>query len=269
MKFKDNQGETISRVERYANAHLFPLYHENKSPFLSKMALQLGVTPSDASIFDTFIRRVVDITTLSNEKNCLLYVDAEQSYMQRGLDSIAHQLTHRFNRGTKTIIMNGYQQYLKRMTRVVPLEIEASKRLGFNLGIKLIRGAYMNEERTLATQGGYESPVHETIENTHNCYNTNLKLLISNIKANDRMFLGSHNLESIELIRGLIKAHDLNDGRVSMAQLKGFSDQITGSLANEGFQVYKYLPYGPTDTVMPYLVRRGQESRQVLREQQF
>lgn len=115
LKFKDNQTDNISKVERYANAHLFPLYQENKDPFLIKIALELGVTPSDLGVFDTFIRRVLDITTLSHEKNCLLYVDAEQSYMQRGLDSIAHQLTHRFNRGDKVIIMNGYQQYLKRM----------------------------------------------------------------------------------------------------------------------------------------------------------
>jgi proline dehydrogenase len=140
------------------------------------------VTSSDFTTYDTFIRRVLDITTLSFEKNCLLYVDAEQSYMQRGLDSIAHQLTHRFNRGDKVIIMNGYQQYLKRMIKVVPLEIEASERLGFNLGIKLIRGAYMNEERTLAQQGSYESPVHETIEDTHKCYNGNLKLISSSLK---------------------------------------------------------------------------------------
>jgi proline dehydrogenase len=216
LKFKENNGETVSRVERYANAHLFPLYHEKRNPFLSKMALQLGVTPSDASIFETFIRRVLDITTLSLEKNCLLYVDAEQSYMQRGLDSIAHQLTHHFNRGTKTIIMNGFQQYLKRMSKVVPLEIEASKRLGYNLGVKLIRGAYMNEERTLARQGGYESPVHETIEDTHNCYNTNLRILTASFKPNDRIFVGSHNLESVELARQLINGNDFN-GRVSLA----------------------------------------------------
>lgn len=79
-------------------------------------------------------------------------MDAEQSYMQRLLDSIAHQLTHQFNRGDKVIIMNGFQQYLKRMERQVPLEIEAAKRLNYNLGIKLIRGAYMNEERRLARE---------------------------------------------------------------------------------------------------------------------
>jgi hypothetical protein len=104
-------------VERYANGHLFPLYAEKKHPFLVKAATTLGVTPSDLNTFDVFVRRVLDITTLSHERNCLLYVDAEQSYMQRALDSIAHQLTHRFNRGEKTIIMNGFQQYLKRMIR--------------------------------------------------------------------------------------------------------------------------------------------------------
>ena len=169
LRFSDNtttDGQ-LSRVERYANGHLFPIFSEKKNAFLTQIAASLGVTPSDMEIFDTFIRRVVDITTLAHQRNCLLYVDAEQSYMQRGLDSIAHQLTHKFNRGDKVIIMNGFQQYLKRMTRQVPLEIECSKKLGFNLGIKLIRGAYMNEERKLAAEGKYESPVHETIESTH------------------------------------------------------------------------------------------------------
>ncbi len=124
----------------------------------------------------------------------------------------------------------------------------------------------MNEERRLAQAGSYDSPVHETIEDTHSCYNTNLKLLAENLKAKDRFFIGSHNLESVDIAKNLIVKHNLNDGRVTFGQLKGFSDQITGSLANEGFKVAKYLPYGPTDTVMPYLVRRGQESRQVLRE---
>lgn len=90
------------------------------------------------------------------------------------------------------------------MNKQVPLEIEASKRLGFNLGVKLIRGAYMNEERRLAQEGGYESPVHDTIEDTHSCYNTNLKLLAENIRHKDRLFVGSHNLESVDIAKKLI-----------------------------------------------------------------
>jgi proline dehydrogenase len=131
--------------------------------------------------------------------------------MQRGLDSIAHQLTHRFNRGDKVIIMNGFQQYLKRMLRQVPLEIESSKRLGYNLGIKLIRGAYMNEERRIAKELGIESPVHETIEETHNCYNSNLRLIFESMRTKDRIFLGSHNVDTVNLAKGLIKELGLSN----------------------------------------------------------
>ncbi|TNV83788.1 hypothetical protein FGO68_gene8537 [Halteria grandinella] len=267
LKFADNNSDQISRVERYANGHLFPLFSNN--PFLKRLQLSLGVTQSDQTIFATFIRRVVDITTLSHQRNCLLYVDAEQSYIQRILDSIAHQLTHKFNRGDKVIIMNGFQQYLKRMERQVPLEIEASKKLGYNLGIKLIRGAYMSEERRLAKEQGYESPIQETIEDTHRNYNKNMALIFANLRPNDKIFLGSHNQESCELAKKLFVQHNLAHKQVNFGQLKAFSDQITGVLSAEGYNVYKYLPYGPTETVMPYLVRRGQESKQVLREQRF
>jgi proline dehydrogenase len=82
-------------------------------------------------------------------------------------------MTHELNRDRHTI-MNGYQCYLKRMAKVIPDEIELSKKMGFNLGIKLIRGAYMTEERELAAKAGKESPIWDTLEDTHKCYNTNV-----------------------------------------------------------------------------------------------
>lgn len=127
----------------------------------------------------------------------------------------------------------------------------------------------MNEERKIAREQGIESPVQETIEDTHRNYNNNLRLLMSSVGPKDRLFIGSHNNESVDIAKKLIKERALSNKQVNFGQLKGFSDQITGTLANEGFAVAKYLPYGPTDTVMPYLVRRGQESKQVLREQKF
>lgn len=87
---------------------MFPLFSDKKNPFLTKIASKLGVTPSDVNVFETFIRRVLDITNESAKNNCVMYIDAEQTYMQRGLDSIAHQLTHAFNRGDKVVIMNGF-----------------------------------------------------------------------------------------------------------------------------------------------------------------
>jgi len=89
-------------------------------------------------------------------------VDAEQSFIQYGIESFGQQMTHKHNYGDQVIIMNGYQAYTKRMADVIPMEVRASKALGFNLGVKLIRGAYMNEERMLAEEGNYESPIWDS-----------------------------------------------------------------------------------------------------------
>ena len=97
-----------------------------------------------------------------------------------------------------------------------------------------------------------------------------MRLALSHVQQHDRLFIGSHNQESVDIAKQFLRENpQLNDGRVFFGQLKGFSDQITGELAQEGFQVFKYLPYGPTEDVMPYLLRRGQESKQVVREQKF
>jgi len=128
----------------------------------------------------------------------------------------------------------------------------------------------MTEERELAKKFGMESPVHETIEDTHKSYNDCLTNIIGNMNQKSMMLIGSHNKDSIELAKQLInKSEFLTSRNIGFGQLKGFADNITVKLTREGFKVYKYLPYGPTEHVMPYLVRRGQESRQMLREQEF
>ena len=148
------------------------------------------------------------------------------------------------------------------MEKVIQMEVEASKTYNFNMGIKLIRGAYMNEERTLAEEQGRESPVWDTIEETHKCYDTSMMHIIKNMNSDDMLFIASHNTDSCELAMALSEDLGLKDKDcIRFGQLKGFSDQVTGDIASKGHQVYKYLPFGPTEQVMPYLVRRGQESR--------
>lgn len=178
-------------------------------------------------------------------------------------------MTQLFNIGDKHIVMNGFQCYLKRMTETLRNEVASSKALGFNLGVKLIRGAYMLEERALAAEQGVESPVWDTLEDTHKCYNDSMAHIIDNLEENSMLFIASHNAESVDIAKDHIVKNKFDDDRVRFGQLKGFSDQITGVIAEENFKVYKYLPYGPTEKVMPYLIRRGQESKQVLREQEF
>jgi proline dehydrogenase len=106
----------------------------------------------------------------------------------------------------------------------------------------------MNEERGLAQQGNYESPVWDTIEETHKCYNKNMEHLITNMTKDDMVFVASHNVETIELAKMLVVQKDLKASNcVRFGQLRGFSDQVTGGLAAEGFRVYKYVPFGPTE----------------------
>lgn len=134
-------------------------------------------------------------------------------------------MTHMFNQGDKAIVMNGYQCYLKRMNLVLPMEIFASKQLGFNMGLKLIRGAYMNEERELAEAGDYESPVWDTIEDTHKCYNDNMELALNSMKETDMVFVASHNADTVSIVKNILddKTKEVKD-RVKFGQLQGFSD---------------------------------------------
>ena len=115
----------------------------------------------------------------------------------------------------------------------------------------------MNEERKLAKENGLESPVWDSIDETHKCYNDCMKMAIDNVSQNGMVFVASHNQGSIEHAKKQIREKGYTDDRVRFGQLKAFSDQLTNQLAQENFKVYKYLPYGPTEKVMPYLVRRG------------
>lgn len=126
----------------------------------------------------------------------------------------------------------------------------------------------MNEERALATEQGHESPVWDDIEGTHACYNGSMTHIIEEMTERDLLFVASHNQDTCEMAMELVDERGLQE-RVRFGQLKGFSDQVTSEIGSRGFQVFKYLPFGPTEQVMPYLVRRGQESKQVVREQQF
>ena len=122
------------------------------------------------------------------------------------------------------------------MEKVIPMEVKASKSFNFNLGIKLIRGAYMNEERTLAEEQGRESPVWDTIEETHKCYDTSMMHIIKNMKHDDALFVASHNTDTCELAMALVEDLDLKDKDcVRFGQLRGFSDQVTGDIAAQGF----------------------------------
>ena len=146
------------------------------------------------------------------------------------------------------------------------MDIERSERHSYHFGAKLVRGAYMEGERALAESLGYESPIHDTIENTHNCYNDAVAYLLRQSKeSGDRkveMMLASHNQQSIEKAITVMDELDIDPqaSTICFAQLYGMSDNLTYNLGQNGFRSYKYVPYGLVGEVMPYLVRRANEN---------
>ena len=146
------------------------------------MAKKLGnLTDQDLADVDSINERMIKVSECARERNCLLYIDAEQTYLQNALDSFTQQMAFKLNRDDRVVILNTYQNYLKRMVYTVPMEIEASKFFGFNLGIKFVRGAYMMEEREIAQKDNVASPIWDEIEGTHKCYNGNVEYAIKHM----------------------------------------------------------------------------------------
>jgi proline dehydrogenase len=214
--------------------------------------------------------RVIEIMDAAVDKGTILLVDAEQTYINKALDSMTKQLQTHYHKDRPAFILNAYQSYLKASIDHVNLEIARCRRVNISCGIKLVRGAYMEEEREVAGSLNYESPVWDTVEETHKAYNTNISgILKNNEPGRDYTLVACHNVVSCEIAKEVIKDRGLGKDSVCFGQLKGFSDALTYSLADEGYNVLKYLPYGPTEFLIPYLIRRGNESKQVLREHLF
>lgn len=215
----------MTNVARYANGHLFTI-DGNRTALMTQIGQVLGdLNEDDYANLDRYYGRINQLGDVADERNCKLYVDAEQTFIQAAIESFGQQMTHKYNLGPKVVIMNGYQCYLKRMEALIPMEVRASDTLGFNLGIKLIRGAYMNEEREYAADNNLPSPVHESIEDTHACYNANVEHIVKNMKQTDMLFVASHNTDSCDIAMRLTEQRGLKDSqRVIFGQLKGFSD---------------------------------------------
>jgi proline dehydrogenase len=135
---------------------------------------------------------------------------------------------------------------------------------GYFLGAKLVRGAYMEKERARAGSSGYDSPIQPTKEDSDNAFNEALEFCVKNI---NRMAImcGSHNEYSNQYLTDLMAMSEIkkDDRRIWFAQLYGMSDNISFNLAQAGYNVVKYVPYGPVRSVMPYLLRRAAENTSV------
>ena len=193
--------------------------------------------------------------------NVSVLIDAEESWIQSSIDEIYENLILKYN-SKKAIVYNTVQSY--RIDRLEYIEklYHSFSTSDVHIGIKLVRGAYMEKERERSKVFNYLDPIHKTKKDTDESFNNCMTFMFKNVQLFS-VFIGSHNEESNYLALKLINKYNIRKDKVWFSQLYGMSDHITYNLSNQGFNVAKYLPFGPFKGVIPYLFRRAEENTAV------
>ena len=228
-----------------------------------KVGEKTVLTEAEQQEWNRVIARFDLACKTAHEKDVLLLIDAEESWMQDAADAIVADMMRKYNK-QKAIVFNTLQMYRwDRLDYLKSLHDQA-KSEGFYIGMKLVRGAYMEKENDRATERGLKSPICVSKEATDINYDAAVLYMIENI---DKMaiFAGTHNEESSYTLMQLMTEKGIakNDKRIFFGQLLGMSDNISFNLAENGYNVAKYLPFGPVRDVMPYLIRRAEENTSV------
>jgi len=208
------------------------------------------------------VERYHTVCKIAKEKDVPLLIDAEESWMQEAADNLIEELMELYNT-EKAIVFNTLQMYRHdRLDYLKGLHQKAHQK-GFHIGMKVVRGAYMEKERARAEEKGYASPICVSKLATDDNYNAAVVYMMEHSKM--AIFAGTHNEDSSALLMDLALKHNIepSDMRLWFGQLFGMSDHISFNLANEGYNVAKYVPFGPVRDVMPYLIRRAEENTSV------
>lgn len=230
---------------------------------LEKASTKAKLTAEEKAELKRVEDRVFRLCRESRDAGRKLLIDAEESWIQPLIDDLAVAMMREFNRDG-AVVYNTFQMYRHDRLAAIRELLEASKEQKYHPGLKLVRGAYMEKERARAAQHHQASPIQKDKAATDRDFNRALELAIDNI---DRvaLFAGSHNEDSNRLLARLVDKKGLkrDDPRVEFSQLLGMSDHLTYNLADAGYKVSKYLPYGPIRAVFPYLVRRAEENSSI------
>ena len=230
---------------------------------LKKVSSNESLDEKEKILFDKSLDRFDKICLLAHKKDVKVLVDAEESWIQDAIDEIVLSMMIKYNK-KKAIVFNTSQMYRHdRLNYLKNLHINSLKN-NFFIGIKLVRGAYIEKENKRAKRNNYLSPICSSKELTDQNFNDGASFILSNLDKFS-LFSGTHNEESIYKIINVMENNNINrnDPSIWFGQLYGMSDNITFNLASEGFNVIKYLPYGPIKEVIPYLIRRADENTSV------
>ena len=230
---------------------------------LEKVSSGTALSAAERKEWDAARDRVNGICQAAASAGKPVFIDAEESWIQQAIDDLADENMARHNRD-KTIVYNTYQLYRHDRLDFLRESISKGKAAGYRVGAKLVRGAYMEKERARAAEKGYPSPIQPDKAKCDADYDKALSLCIGDIETVS-LCAGTHNEASSLFLVNLMKERGLanDDRRCWFSQLYGMSDHISFNLAREGYNVAKYVPYGPVKEVLPYLIRRAQENTSV------
>eukprot|EP00587_Corethron_hystrix_P006437 CAMPEP_0113301674 /NCGR_PEP_ID=MMETSP0010_2-20120614/2802_1 /TAXON_ID=216773 ORGANISM="Corethron hystrix, Strain 308" /NCGR_SAMPLE_ID=MMETSP0010_2 /ASSEMBLY_ACC=CAM_ASM_000155 /LENGTH=338 /DNA_ID=CAMNT_0000155331 /DNA_START=1128 /DNA_END=2144 /DNA_ORIENTATION=- /assembly_acc=CAM_ASM_000155 len=231
-------------------------------------------TGKELELIHVMYNRINKVAKEAARTGTRLLIDAEQTYFQPAIDNITQNLQQRYNNIDMSpegpIIFGTHQCYLQSTPQKIQHDVERALRFKYHFATKLVRGAYMIGERIRALHMGYPSPIFETKAATDACFNQSLEYILSqrvlqNTKS--EIMLGTHNSDSVKLAMKLLNDLEISSSEtIYFAQLLGMSDHLASLVMTNGHIVYKYMPYGKVDEVIPYLLRRAQENSDIFSE---
>ena len=228
-------------------------------------AIQIGdsLNKDQKAEFDRVMKRVETICRRAYTRNVRVFIDAEESWIQDTIDTLAYEMMNRFNH-ERPVVYNTYQMYRWESLDHLRRDTAEAQAKGYFLGVKLVRGAYLEKERLRAHEEEYQDPIQATKEDTDRAFNEAIDFCLEH-RNTISICLGTHNEYSCQYCIQQMKRLGIesNDSHIYFAQLLGMSDNISYNLANAGYNVAKYVPYGPVDCVMPYLFRRADENKSI------
>lgn len=266
--FEETCQEIIRTIERAKGDIRIPLTVFKvtgvaRFTLLEKLDAKQELNLDEQQEFDRVKGRVKQICSRAAELDVPVMIDAEESWIQDTIDVLALDMMRLFNR-KKLLIYNTYQLYRHDKLASLQQDIAVAKAEKFILGAKLVRGAYMEKERKRAADMGYASPIQPDKAATDRDYDAAMDFCMKNIDFVG-FVAGTHNENSCKTLAELLDVQQLEHQHphVFFSQLLGMSDNLSFNLANAGYNVAKYVPYGPVKAVLPYLFRRAQENTSI------
>ena len=268
QSFDQTLKETLKAVQ-FANEHdaipfcVLKFTGLGSKSLMTKIQLGKTLTGNEQNQFNRFKERGFEVAQAISKLNQRLLIDAEESWYQNVADEFSYELMIKYNT-ERAIVYNTYQFYRRDMLDRMKAGFEKIIASKVYFGAKIVRGAYMEQERFRAESLGYPDPIQPNKEATDRDYNEGVKFAMENL-THFSICLGTHNEVSSKGLVELIHqyGYEKNDARIFFAQLLGMSDNISFKLSDEGYNVAKYVPYGPLEQVMPYLFRRAAENTSV------